>query len=170
MSTTAGSGGPDCGTVDDGRAYCYTDHSVCSDGMSSSQLPGYDYSYLACSSPDPAPAPVPGPNANNISTRLGVVAFATTARIVIGLTNSETAVDTAVRAIKRVKGNTAIGDAINLGQSMLAAGLRKKRAMGSSVARPSIIFLLTDGVNNKGLLLLLSSAACSVPCSAPCVS
>ena len=90
----------------------------------------------------------------NVTTQLGVVAFADSARTIIGLSNDEKAIDAAVDGINRVHGNTAIGDAINLGQQLLTAGVASiQRNNVTAVAgddRSKIIFLLTDGVNNRG--------------------
>lgn len=98
----------------------------------------------------------------NVTTQLGVVAFADTARTIIGLSSNENAIDKAVTGITRKRGNTAIGDAINLGQKLLTAGVRgggsggatRNASLGSmhvtTDERSKIIFLLTDGVNNRG--------------------
>ena len=75
---------------------------------------------------------------------MGVVSFADSARTVIGLTDDTSAILSAVSSIRRERGNTAIGAAIVRGQGLLEA---KSMREGE---RARIMFLLTDGVNNRG--------------------
>ena len=97
------------------------------------------FTKMVASSLDLATAGGGGADTNS---RIGVITFATAAKLVVAPTDDEASVDGAVDGIVRVKGGTAIGAALDL-----AADEFQK------VGRPGAIkvaFLLTDGQNNQG--------------------
>ena len=51
--TDIGSGGPNCQTKIDNKAYCYVDAGACSDGKATGKVAKSDYSFLACTQPKP---------------------------------------------------------------------------------------------------------------------
>lgn len=71
-------------------------------------------------------------------TRLGIVAFAETARIVTAPTADRAAVMKALALLPRPNGPTAIGDALHLASTLLPA------------RGPRAVLLITDGTNNRG--------------------
>lgn len=71
-------------------------------------------------------------------TRVGLIAFSSSAAIVSPLTSDRAQLDAAVRALPPPNGGTAIGDALALAAANMRAGSHR------------VVILITDGVNNQG--------------------
>lgn len=72
-------------------------------------------------------------------TRVGLIAFSSSAAIVAPLTSDRAQLDAAVRALPPPNGGTAIGDALALAASNMRPGTHR------------VVILITDGVNNQGI-------------------
>lgn len=72
-------------------------------------------------------------------TRVGLIAFSSSAAIVSPLTSDRAQLDAAIRALPPPNGGTAIGDALALAAQNMQPGLHR------------VVILITDGVNNQGI-------------------
>jgi Mg-chelatase subunit ChlD len=84
--------------------------------------------------------------------RLGVVQFATDARVEFGLTENATAAQEKISGLVQLGTKTAIGAALRASQGLFGSG--KRLVPGGKYAtvddRDRVILVMTDGVNNAG--------------------